>query len=235
MPTFCREDGALTADWQEHQEWYDVETIPSGTPWRIPPESIAPADSACAVVDENGLSGAAVCDDHAFVRDGYLVASFEDAVFWLNGREIPTKGFRTRLRRGHAVAKLEQDAQKRWFVEGGIVTGVTTVEDVLQSFVQVGLCEQKPALATVEGTLRAILDVPLDPNAPGDACDGLSIAWELDALETGGGCVCHLPPDSSPSSSDAGAAGGGSSDDGGSGGGVVCPIEETARCECDPE
>jgi hypothetical protein len=156
------------------------------------------------------LPHAKTCDANAFVKNGYLSATFEDpdesgaAEFWLNsqntGRRDPlsdvqlSPGFRMRLLSASMVGKLIQTGGI-WTLDEATLGGFTTPDLVLSSFAELGFCEQ--SCRNVHSVTQGVLvrEMLTSGRASTESCNAISIGWEFKARQTGIGKEDTTPPD----------------------------------------
>jgi hypothetical protein len=182
VPTWtCRAaiDAPLASDWHNRASWISTD------PWKIAQRSIDLA--APNPADPNELKNAIAADVAAFVRDGYLYAELPDgAEFWLNGENTAVPGTRQTMHRAIFVGQLVRGQDDLWTVDHGLLEFVTSPGELLQSFQEIGYCENmceaffqvKNYLNTHQDTLTGTSETL--PNTP---CNGLSIAFDLKARQ----------------------------------------------------
>jgi hypothetical protein len=179
-PVPCGKNG----DWQnlwDTSKWYAADH------WLIMQESVVP--SAEQAEDSYELPNSLSFSSDAFVREGYLVATFDKADLWLYGqRDIP--GFHNKLTDVVAVGWLIR-RNGRWQVEEATLGGRTSVEDMKDAFTELGLnfsnCPGGRYLTN--SALEAAPDLATDSNA----CGALSMGLRFTAEQTLGGRIDRSP------------------------------------------
>lgn len=148
------------------------------------------------ILDETGFDGpktgetlpnAKVFDAHAYVREGYLVATLpDDASFW-----FPTEvadgvnTFPIKIQKAVVTGRIEKAQDGTIVVKDGVIAGRVKKDDVIGGFRQIGLCENEGMLyKTMVNYVSSNLDVMAsginDPSAP---CDALSVGVGFEAKE----------------------------------------------------
>jgi hypothetical protein len=130
-------DAQLATDWHTRAPWISTDT------WKIAQRSIdlAAPDPA----DPNEVRNSKSADPAAYVRGGYLYAELPDsAEFWLNGENTAISGTRQIMHRAILVGQLIRGQDDLWTIDNGILEFVTTPGEQLQSFQEVGFCDNIP-------------------------------------------------------------------------------------------
>jgi hypothetical protein len=182
----CRRDpntGAETIEGTLPDDWPSVALWRSNERWRVTQQSLAQTDDEPAA-DE--LPNAKAFDPRAYVRNGYLVAHLTPGGidWWLNGKNAVTPGFRLVVQRALLVGKISQDSGE-WRLTDAIITGVTSAEQMVQSFREIGFCDNMCDLYRVMASFMNInKDAMLGTNDKQPArvrCDGLTWAGDIEA------------------------------------------------------
>ena len=160
-------DQPLATDWNKR------------APWSARDHWIISSDSISLAADHGGndVPDSRWADASAYVRGGWLVTHLPDGSwFWLDGERTPSPGMRLLMHRNVIATRLVQDPQSGgWTMEDGTLGFVTTPQEVIDGFSQLGLCENMcGTFATMKGFLNTYQDAPLssastDPVAPCDA------------------------------------------------------------------
>ncbi|HEY6558502.1 MAG TPA: hypothetical protein VI072_14570 [Polyangiaceae bacterium] len=130
----------------------------------------------------------------AFVRGWYLVATFDRAEFWLNGqRNIP--GFRIKLSSAVSVGWLAK-RQGRWHLSQATLGGRTTVEDMLDSFEELGVTEEQclGGHRLTKLNLTYSRDLSAETGSCEDPGAALSFGLSFEAEQTLGGRLTDEAP-----------------------------------------
>ena len=152
---------------------------PSG--WKIARSSLADPEAAPSSTD---LPSARAADPHAYVRNGYLFASFgANTEFWLNGMTTAIPGFRFVFSRAILTGRLARDPT--WSLRDATLGGVMDPERAIAAFREIGVCENMCSVYTnLSDAIRANIDVTLQPSASAhDPCTGISWGATLEAHE----------------------------------------------------
>jgi len=172
-------DAPLATDWFNRATWLPTDQ------WKIAQRSIdlAAPDPA----DPNELKNSKAADPVAYVRGGYLYAELPDgAEFWLNGENTAVPGTRQITHRAIVVGQLIRGQDDLWTVDNGILEFVTSPGEMLQSFQEIGYCDNmceaffqlRNYLNTHQDTLTGTSE-----HLPTTACNGLSIAFDWEARQ----------------------------------------------------
>jgi cysteine-rich repeat protein len=107
------------------------------TPWLIDPATLTGSISTASK-----LPASTVADPHAYVRGGYLVASFPDgASVRLAGDGTKFRGFAMRVHQAVWTGQLYKGQDDIWRMRDGLFAGRIRSADLIQSFRQIGLCK----------------------------------------------------------------------------------------------
>jgi hypothetical protein len=186
----ARIDGVLDPEWYKRPAWEKSES----NPWQIPSRNIA----ANAEPIPNELKNSRVYDALAFVRNGYLVAklppSSEHALF---GKNTVLPGFRMILERGVLLAEIGKRTEDGNWVLKGTLAGVVDPGDMLNSFREIGVCEN---MCGSYGSIRDYFNnardtLRTDTAQPDVNCEMLSFAELIEAQEA---TVNKTPVDNLP-------------------------------------
>ena len=182
LPTWtCRAtiDAPLSTDWFNRASWINSDA------WKIAQRSIDIA--APTPADPNELKNSVAADVAAYVRGGYLYAELPDgAEFWLDGENTAVPGTRQIMHRAVLVGQLLRGQDDLWTIDHGIIEFVTSPGEMLQSFQEIGYCDNmcegffqlRNYLNTHQDTLTGTSETL--PNTP---CNGLSIAFDWKARQ----------------------------------------------------
>ena len=172
-------DAPLATDWFMRASWISTD------PWKIAQRSIDLA--APDPMDPNEVKNGIAADVAAYVRGGYLYAELPDgAEFWLNGENTAVPGTRQIMHRAIIVGQLIRGQDDLWTVDNGILEFVTSPGEMLQSFQEIGYCDNmceaffqlRNYLNTHQDSLRDTAE-----HLPATACNGLSIAFDWEARQ----------------------------------------------------
>jgi hypothetical protein len=130
-------------------KWYEKPAWPAGAGrFLIPQRSVETGSPAIP----GHLPDAAVNHNEAFVRNGILVAFFEDrAEVALLGTRTPVPGFRLILDRGVLAAELFKNGEQHWTLSGTLA-GLVNRALMTTSFREIGFCEN------ICGSYRNVID-----------------------------------------------------------------------------
>jgi hypothetical protein len=182
QPTWaCRMtiDAPLVTDWHTRAPWISTDH------WKVAQRSIDPADPPKA--DPNEIRNSKTADAAAYVRGGYLFAQLPDgAEFWLNGENTAIPGTRQTMRRAILVGQLIRGQDDLWTIDNGILEFITSPGELLQSFQEVGFCDNmcesffqvRNYLNTHQDSLTGTAE-----HLPDTPCNGLSIAFDWKARQ----------------------------------------------------
>ncbi len=148
------------------------------------------------ILDETGfaepktgdaLPTAKVFDAHAYIKQGYIVATLpDDSSFWFPTE--PADGVNTfpiRIQKAIVTGRVEKGQDGTIVVRDGVIAGRVKKDDVIGGFRQIGLCENEGQLyKTMVNYVSSNLDVLADgTNAPTSDCDALSVAVGFEGKE----------------------------------------------------
>ncbi|HEY6556691.1 MAG TPA: hypothetical protein VI072_05440 [Polyangiaceae bacterium] len=140
--------GTLDPEWYKKPAW-----VAGAGNFLIPERSVETGSPPIP----GHLPHAAVNDVDAFVRNGILVAFFEDrAEVALLGTRTPVPGFRLILDQGTLAAELFKDGEQHWTLKGTLA-GLVNRALMTTSFREIGFCEN------ICGSYRNVIDY-LDVN-----------------------------------------------------------------------
>lgn len=168
-------------------------------------------------------------DDHAYVRDGYLVMTMPpDTRLWFpHTVDSPIYTFPVILAGGVTTGKLVKNSDTTWSIDDGVIAGWVTGSNIVEAFERLGFCEGKDELYPFMTTLVSNnLDISStgsrDPSIP---CDAISLGVPFKARQASVGGLSDTPfpercaPGVPPSSGGAaGASGSSAAGNGGAGG-----------------
>jgi len=187
------------------------------------------ADSMAQPRPGPDLSDAKISDVNAYVRDGYLVATFPDETYlWFPGYKALVVAYPINLQKGLVAGKLARGGDGVWRITDGTIGGRIRAADIVKGFRDLGLCDADPNYTLMTDFVNKNLDVLVDGrNDPNATCDAMSagiafqgqqvLAGKLVTVEPLKECVLRgtavddAGPDASPDAgapSDAGDGGG---------------------------
>ena len=182
LPTWtCRAtiDAPLAPDWYNRATWLSTDE------WKIAQRSIDVA--APDPADPNEVKNGIAADVAAFVRGGYLYAELpEGSEFWLDGENTAVPGTRQIMHRAIIVGQLIRGQDDLWTVDHGILEFVTSPGEMLQSFQEIGYCDNmceaffqlRNYFNTHQDTLTGTSET-----LPATPCNGLSVAFDWKARQ----------------------------------------------------
>jgi hypothetical protein len=182
LPTWtCRAtiDAPVATDWFNRATWLPTDE------WKVAQRSIDLA--APDPTDPNELKNAIAADVAAYVRGGYLYAELPDgAEFWLNGENTAVPGTRQIMHRAIIVGQVIRGQDDLWTIDHGILEFVTSPGEMLQSFQEIGYCDNmcesffqlRNYLNTHQDTLTGTAET-----LPATPCNGLSVAFDWKARQ----------------------------------------------------
>lgn len=166
------------------------------------------ADLLGKVAQAGELPQSAVADPNAYVRGGYLVAELPDgAKLRLAGASNSYRSFALTTRKSVWTGALKQLQDGTWQLEDGLVAGITLASDLLETFHELGLCQQMDAAAQAQGAKDdsgfyqivddavrdnsdMLADGRVDENA---ACDSVSFGIAFRAAQITPGAASAAP------------------------------------------
>ena len=177
-----------------------------GAPWKIDRSVIVGADAATSISTLRGVQ--------AFVKNGYVTIILPPAGFPITfpGSDALIRPFPVTVHQGFITGRLKRQPDATWHVEDGMIGGSTTLGEVLDSLVGIGVCPGTTEYVAAQTTIDNVADVlGTGEIAPGTPCDSVSVGIGFTAYQATLG-----PPDQgqihdycTPSSaSDAGTDGG---------------------------
>lgn len=170
-------DAALKPDWYKQAPWL------SNAHWKIAQQSIDPTAPDAGT----DVPNARTADSGAYVRDGYFFAKIPDGrEFWWNGERATVPGFRDTMHRGIVVGQFVRQADDSWAIDSGTVAFVTTPEEMLRSYREIGICENMcNTFRTIDDYNNTHQDLLLatDEKLPETPCNALSIGLDFDARQ----------------------------------------------------
>ncbi|HET8932833.1 MAG TPA: DUF4215 domain-containing protein [Polyangiales bacterium] len=158
-------------------------------PWHIDSAALS------GEVDQAGqLPSSNVHDDNAYVRDGYLVATFpkDVALRFMGDREM-YRGFAFTLHRSVWTGKLSRSQDSTWQISDGLIGGRIRKRDLVRTFREQGLCEG-PLYNDLLGYIEESVDILADGEDAEQACDAISFAIGYDAAAMTPGAAASVPP-----------------------------------------
>jgi cysteine-rich repeat protein len=178
----------------------DAESYPfwnASAEWQVDPTNLTDAIPAAG-----SLPASSIADSKAFVRQGYLVAELPDgAQLRLGGASNTYRSFALTTRKSLWTGSLRHMQDGTWQVEDGLVAGITLASDLLETFHELGLCqqsEQAPDQASfyqlVSDAIRNNADMLADGRVDENAsCDALSFAIAFRAAQLTPGLALAAP------------------------------------------
>lgn len=181
----------------------DADSYPfwtAGAPWQIDT-----ANLTSEITAPGELPASSIADPKAFVREGYLVADLPDgAQLRLAGASNSYRSFALTTRRSVWTGALRHQQDGTWQVEDGLVAGTTLASDLIETFHELGLCQQPGAAEQdaeqngfyelVENAIRENADMLADGRVDENAsCDALSFAIAFRAAQLTPGAAGMSP------------------------------------------
>ena len=169
--------GTVPPQWYNQAPWLHTKR------WKVAQRSISLSASDAGM----DLPNAKAADQAAFVRNGYLFARFpQSSELWLDGQRAHVPGFRLLLNRSALIARINKKLDGTWELTGGTIGAVVLPGDMVQSFRELGFCENMCAaydnvllyLNTNQDTLSGT-----DEKLPTTPCDSLSIGIDFNARQ----------------------------------------------------
>jgi cysteine-rich repeat protein len=161
------------------------------TPWRI--------DSATLreeIATPGQLPDSTVHDGNAYVRDGYLVATFsDDVVLRFMGNLASYRGFAFTLHRSIWTGRLTRSQDSTWQISDGLIGGRIRKSDYVRAIREQGLCEG-PLYSDLLGYIEESVDIVADADGSNreQSCDAISFAIGFDAAAMTPGAAATVPP-----------------------------------------
>jgi hypothetical protein len=144
------------------------------------------------------FADAKIFDDHAFVKDGYLIVNLPpDTLFWLPGYKALVVAFPLRLQQGIVAGKITKDNDGVWRITDGTIGGRVKAQDMITGFRDLGLCDTTdPAnysvlVDFVNKNLDLLADGRNDPTA---TCDSMSTGIAFGAQQIVPGKLLSVEP-----------------------------------------
>jgi cysteine-rich repeat protein len=131
----------------------------------------------------------------AYVREGYLVATFpDDVVLRFMGDREAFRGFAFTLHGSVWTGKLTRSQDSTWEISDGLVGGRMRKADFVRTFREQGLCTG-PLYNDLLGYIEESLDLSADgENDAARSCDAISFAIGFDAASMTPGDADSVPP-----------------------------------------
>jgi hypothetical protein len=174
-------EGSINPNWKTNVTW--VRGVREGE-WIIAKSSFDPSDNSTERV-----KNAKVFDPQAFVRNGYLYAVLPPrSEFSLIGDRTVVPGFRLVLTRPIILGELKREPSlgNVWTIKGGLIAGAVVPSDMIDSFRQIGFCENMCFPYTnVVNYLRTNVDIFLNTSIPNpeQLCTALSYTSAFEARQ----------------------------------------------------
>ena len=166
-------------------------------------------DSACFLpsmpwnIDRKVVTGANPGDSPstlrattAFVRDGQVTMFLPDGmpIYFPGADDSIIRAFPITVHRGFITGRIAKQSDGTWHVEDGMIGGATTLDEVLQSLVSIGLCPGDPNYAVAQNVIENVADVLVSgENAPATPCDAVSIGIGFTAYQATLGRAVEAP------------------------------------------
>lgn len=181
----------------------DASSYPSwtaGAAWQIDQTTLTGP-----IMNNGELPASTVADANAFVREGYLVAELPDgAQLRLAGSSHSYRSFALTTRRSVWTGALQHQQDGTWKLDDGLVAGTTLASDLLETFHELGLCQQQGQpeqeadqnsfYELVENAVRENADMLADGRIDeGASCDALSFAIAFRAAQLTPGAATMSP------------------------------------------
>jgi cysteine-rich repeat protein len=161
------------------------------------------ASLTAAIAEPGTLPASHVADAKAYVRQGYLVAELPDgAQLRLAGTSNSYRSFALTTRKSIWSGALSQQQDGTWTLQDGLVAGITLASDVLETFHELGLCQEEAEQAADENSFYELVSNAVRTNADmlGDGrvdetadCDALSFAIAFSAAQITPGAAGASP------------------------------------------
>jgi len=143
------------------------------------------------------LPDSSMRDANAYVREGYLVATFPaDVALRFTGDGASYRGFSLTLHRSIWTGKLTRSQNGSWGISDGLIGGRIRKSDFVRTFREQGLCEG-PLYADLVGYVEESVDIVADENTSSEgqpSCDAISFAIGFDAAAMTPGAAATVPP-----------------------------------------
>lgn len=165
-------------------------------------------DSACFLpsmpwkIDRRVVTGANPGDSPstmrsttAFVKDGYATIFLPDAMpIYFPGDDTIIRAFPIVVHQGFITGRLEKQGDGTWHVEDGMIGGTTTIPEVLQSLVSIGLCPGETNYTVAQNVIENVADVLVSgEKAAQTPCDAISIGVAFTAYQATLGPAAEAP------------------------------------------
>ncbi len=137
-------------------------------------------------------------DAAAYVRNGWVIAELPpNAEMWFNGLNAHTPGIRLIVQNTVIAAQLVKDRQSElWSITEGTVGGTIKPGDMINSFREIGFCENGcDSYTTVIGYMNQTTDMLSGSNeaVPDSTCDALSFGVDFTAKQVTPGPTIAVP------------------------------------------
>lgn len=168
--------------------------------WRQPSSWYIDSQTLRGPIEEPGvLPDSAAFDDHAYVREGYLVAALPDEfLLRFAGDGMAYRGFALNLVGSIWTGRLERGQDRTWSLSDGILAARLRQSDFVRAFREIGLCEggeTERLYADILGYIRDGADILVDGSVdPQRTCDAISLAIAFEAAAITPGTESTLAP-----------------------------------------
>jgi len=170
--------------------WRNHPCFTSDAPWLVRDIGLTAKQGGPALPD------AVIADANGYVRQGTLVLQLPPgSVFWFPGKRAAATAFPLTFSQSIVTGQLHKAADGTWSVDDGVIAGRSRKEDLIAAFRLIGFCETDTNYSVMTNFLSTGLDVLADGgNAPGVACDALSVGVGFTAIQAVAGKVAHVEP-----------------------------------------
>ena len=196
-------------DEQVRVDLYPSPGLPTPLPWNCADPSwkthpcftpdqkfLVSADSMAAPGPGPDLPPSLTFDDHAYVRDGYLVVAFPDNTYvWFPGYKALVVAYPLRVQKGILTGKLSKGGDNVWTITDGTIGGRVLERDLIEGFRDLGLCEADPNYQVMSDFVHRNLDILASgANNPTATCDAMSTGLAFTAQQVVAGAVATVEP-----------------------------------------
>jgi len=158
-------------------------------PWSSEASWTVDARELGASVTERGkLPPSSMADPEAYVREGVLVSRMPDgALLRFAGDGKPLRGLALTVRGTFWIGRLEPAAGGLWSLRDGLIAGRVSVDELLDSVRQLGVCEEGAGAAQYARLAQAIMAhaemLASGESKPERGCDALSFGIAVEAAQ----------------------------------------------------
>ncbi len=175
-------DCATATDWPEDACW----TLDDA--WAVQ------SDYVNEPVGSTTVGSSKLDDPTAFVREGYAVVRLpSNTRFWFPGDRGVATAFPLVVQGGLVTGRIEQMNDGTWRLDDGIIAGRMDVQDAIDAFRFIGMCEGDPLADTVVSFANLWADVLSSGDVlPETNCDALSVGIAFTASQATIGTVTEV-------------------------------------------